>query len=94
MSNVPQQGPVKRDLWRAFRGLATWQVALAVLPLVLATVGGAVGGLLGALGMFINLKLARRDLGTVPKALAMVAVVVGVSVALLVAAAALSAAIR
>lgn len=47
---------------------------LAALPLLLAGIGGAAGGLFGALGLLTNLAVARTRLPSAAKALVMVGV--------------------
>lgn len=47
---------------------------LAPLPLLLVTIGGALGGLVGALGLWANLHVARIQAGSAAKAMAMVGV--------------------
>ncbi|WP_433532682.1 hypothetical protein ACQPYA_12010 [Micromonospora sp. CA-263727] len=54
---------------------------LAPLPILLVVVGGAVGGLIGALGFMANLAVARTPASSVVKALSMVGVGVAASVA-------------
>jgi hypothetical protein len=81
-SSVPEMpdlvplSAVKPDKWATFRGLPKWQLALVIIPLTLVSIGGLIGGVIGALGMVANLKLARTTLATGPKALAMAAVMV------------------
>ena len=71
-----QPATTRKDRWARFRGLRWWEVVLVVLPLVLVTVGGLLGGLFGAAGLVINLALARRRFGTGAKVALMLAVVV------------------
>lgn len=54
---------------------------LSLLPLALVAVGGLIGGLFGAVGMVINLALARRRWGIGLKVAAMLGVVVAAYVA-------------
>jgi hypothetical protein len=61
-------------------------LVLALLPLGLV-VGGALGGGIGALGMVINLKIARRELGAASTAALMLGVLLAAVIAFLVAAA-------
>ncbi|GAA4586281.1 hypothetical protein GCM10023194_32090 [Planotetraspora phitsanulokensis] len=78
MQQIPgagqQVGP--RDRWAKFRGLSWWQLVLSLLPLVLAGLGGALGGVIGAAALFANLAIARKQFATPLKVLAMVGVVV------------------
>jgi hypothetical protein len=69
--------PVRKDRWAAFRGLAWWEIMLSLLPVTLVGVGGLIGGLFGAVGLMINLNLAKRRLGVGLEVMAML----GVSVA-------------
>jgi len=71
-----QTTPVRRDRWAQFRGLTWRQLVLSLLPLGLIGVGGLLGGLFGGVGLVINLALARRPLGVVPKVAAMLGVAV------------------
>ncbi|AJF65324.1 hypothetical protein [Streptomyces vietnamensis] len=59
---------------KLFDGLAPWQTALAALPLGLMFIGGAIGGVVGALGMVTNVKIAKTQLPTPVKAAAMLGV--------------------
>ena len=52
---------------------------LALLPLVLIGLGGAVGGLIGALGMMVNMAVGRLQIPAVLRALLMIGVL-GVAV--------------
>lgn len=61
---------------------------LALLPFLLVFVGGAIGGALGAVGVVVNLSLARISQSTAVKALLMVGVLVATAMAYLVVAAA------
>ena len=81
------EAAAKRDPWAAYRGLAKWQLVLALLPLGLAAVGGALGGGIGAVGMLINLKIARREHRAASKAALMLGVLLAAVIALLGAAA-------
>ncbi|MDA5281068.1 hypothetical protein [Streptomyces sp. Isolate_45] len=65
----------KPDPWAKFRGLAWWQLVLSIVPILLLPVGGAIGGAIGAVGLFANLSLARKPFGTPVKLLAMLGVV-------------------
>ncbi|MGW2043499.1 hypothetical protein, partial [Streptomyces virginiae] len=61
MQNSPDLGRSsldKKDPWAKFRGLAWWQLVLSIAPILLLPVGGAIGGAIGAAGMFVNLSLA------------------------------------
>lgn len=42
------------------RRLAPWELILAVLPIGLVGIGGAIGGAAGAIGVVVNLSVARR----------------------------------
>ncbi|MFF4371473.1 hypothetical protein [Streptomyces sp. NPDC001594] len=64
----------KPDPWAKFRGLTWWQLVLSIAPILLLPIGGAIGGAIGAAGLFTNLALARRHLSTPLKALAMLGV--------------------
>ncbi|WP_030486860.1 hypothetical protein [Micromonospora chokoriensis] len=65
---------------------------LVMLPILLLTVGGILGGLVGALGIAGNLAVARTRMATAVKALAMLGVGVGAVIVWLVIAVALNAA--
>ncbi|MFE3761517.1 hypothetical protein ACFXPI_07100 [Streptomyces sp. NPDC059104] len=78
MQKIPDLGKNtvgKPDPWGKFRGLAWWQLVLSVAPIVLLPIGGAIGGAVGAAGLFTNLSLARKQFGTPVKVLAMLGVV-------------------
>lgn len=98
-SDTQKQPPVrpeaarKRDPWASYRGLAKWQLVLALLPLGLAGAGGALGGLIGGIGLLVNLKLARLELRAAPKALLMLGILLAAVITYLVAAAVISTAI-
>ncbi len=81
------EAAAKRDPWAGYRGLARWQLILALLPLGLVAVGGALSGGIGAAGMLINLKIARRDLRAASKAALMLGVLLAAVIAFLGAAA-------
>jgi hypothetical protein len=49
---------------------------LSLIPFALVILGGAVGGLVAALGVLVNLAVVRQPLSTVVKALVMVGVLV------------------
>ncbi|MER7679841.1 hypothetical protein [Streptomyces sp. NPDC096934] len=66
----------KPDPWAKFRGLVWWQLLLSIAPILLLPVGGAIGGVIGAAGVFANLSLARKPFGKPVKLLAMLGVVV------------------
>ena len=66
---------LRRDWRESYRGLTWWQTVLAVLPLGLVQSGGAIGGGIGGAGAAANLSLARKELPTAVKALAMTCVV-------------------
>ncbi|MCX4987273.1 MULTISPECIES: hypothetical protein [unclassified Streptomyces] len=78
MQQIPDLGknPLgKPDPWARVRGLAWWQLVLSIMPILLLSVGGAIGGAIGAAGLFANLALARKPFGTPVKLLAMLGVV-------------------
>ncbi|MFD8986208.1 hypothetical protein [Streptomyces sp. NPDC059564] len=78
MQNLPDAGQGtlgKPDPWAKFRGLTWWQLLLSIVPIILLPFGGAIGGAIGAAGLFANLSLARKQLATPLKLLAMVSVV-------------------
>jgi hypothetical protein len=77
MPDLVSTAAKKPDKWAQFRGLPKWQAVLAIFPLSLIAVGGALGGAIGALAMGVNLKLARTQLTAAPKALSMVCVALG-----------------
>jgi hypothetical protein len=58
------------------RPLAWWEYALSALPLLLIAVGGALGGLTGALAAYLNLRLMRTNLSAPLRALAAVGVAI------------------
>ncbi|MEU8421394.1 hypothetical protein AB0C15_11020 [Micromonospora sp. NPDC048835] len=66
---------------------------LVMLPILLFTVGGILGALVGALGVAANLAVARTRMATAVKALAMVGVGVGTVIVWLVIAVVLNAAL-
>ena len=70
------QQPAAKDRWARFRGLRWWQLVLALLPLALLPIGGALGGGIGVVAMLANLALARRPFNTSTKVVAMLGVVV------------------
>jgi hypothetical protein len=71
-----QQPVAKRDRFVQFRGLRWWQLVLSLLPIGLIGFGGLLGGVIGAIGLIINLGLARRQIGTRLKVVAMMGIVV------------------
>jgi hypothetical protein len=71
-----QPAAAKKDRFARFRGLRWWELVLALLPIALVAIGGLLGGLIGALGLVINLALARRRLGAGLKLVAMLGVVI------------------
>ncbi|MFJ3923107.1 hypothetical protein [Streptomyces sp. NPDC090022] len=78
MQHAPDLGKnslAKPDPWAKFRGLAWWQLVLSIVPILLLPAGGAIGGAIGAAGLFANLSLARKQLGTPVKLLVMLGVV-------------------
>lgn len=78
MQNLPdleKNSLGKPDQWAKFRGFAWWQLVLSIAPVLLLPVGGAIGGAIGAAGVFVNLSLARKPFRTPIKLLAMVGVV-------------------
>ena len=70
------QQPAAKDRWGRFRGLRWWQLVLALLPLGLLPIGGALGGAIGVVAMLANLALARRPFNTGMKVVVMLGVVV------------------
>jgi hypothetical protein len=50
-------------------------LVLSLLPVALLALGGALGGGIGAAGVFANLSIARKQFGTPLKVLAMIGVV-------------------
>ena len=71
-----EQSVAKRDRFAQFRGLRWWQLILTLLPIGLVGIGGLFGGLIGAIGLVVNLWLARRQIGTGLKVVAMVSIVI------------------
>ncbi len=71
-----QQPGTKGDRFAQFRGLRWWQLVLSLLPIGAVAIGGLIGGAIGAIGLIVNLWLARRQIGTGLKVAAMVGVVV------------------
>ncbi|MDG4758511.1 hypothetical protein [Micromonospora sp. WMMD710] len=67
--------------------------ALVLLPILLVAVGGALGGLIGALGVGANLAVARLPIPSAAKAAAMLGVTVVASVVWLAVALAIGAAV-
>ena len=67
---------------------------LALLPIVLVSIGGAIGGLIGAMGVLANLAIARTRIPSAGKALIMIGVGVIAALVWIVIAAALSRAIN
>ncbi|WP_430502721.1 hypothetical protein ACQRWP_14330 [Micromonospora trifolii] len=66
---------------------------LAMLPILLLTVGGLLGALVGALGVWANLTVARTRMTTAVKALAMVGIGLGTVIVWLAVAVALNVAL-
>ncbi|MEU1588364.1 hypothetical protein [Micromonospora sp. NPDC005710] len=66
---------------------------LALLPILLFTVGGVIGGLVGAFGVLANLTVARTQLAPAVKALVMVGVGIATAIVWLAIAVALNAAV-
>ncbi|MGC4759165.1 hypothetical protein [Micromonospora trifolii] len=66
---------------------------LAMLPILLLTVGGLLGALIGALGVWANLTVARTRMTTAVKALAMVGIGLGTVIVWLAVAVALNVAL-
>ncbi|QQM41521.1 hypothetical protein [Streptomyces liliifuscus] len=78
MQQIPDLGKNslgKPDPWARVRGLAWWQLVLSIVPILLLSGGGAIGGAIGTAGLFANLSLARKPFGTPVKLLAMLGVV-------------------
>ncbi|MFC9595628.1 hypothetical protein ACFTUC_38235 [Streptomyces sp. NPDC056944] len=91
MSQSPQLGPlISPTKKKPFDGLSPWQTVLAVLPLGLVLIGGAIGGGMGFLGMVANVRIAKTQLPTLAKAAAMLGVALAAMVAFLMAAGLLS----
>ena len=70
------QAPATKDRWARFRGLRWWQLVLALLPLGLLPIGGALGGAIGVVAMLVNIGLARRPFKIGFKVTTMLGVVV------------------
>src|SRR5262245_22637913 len=66
--------PKKRTIFAEFKGMTWWQVVLAVIPLGLIGVGGAIGGLIGALALLANIKIAKAGMNAAVKGLVMIGV--------------------
>ncbi|WP_030685317.1 hypothetical protein [Streptomyces globisporus] len=95
MSQPPRLGPLAPVAKKKFfDGLSPWQKALAALPLALLFVGGAIGGALGALGAFANVRIARTQLPAPLKAAAMLGVALAAAVVLFAVAGLLSQALN
>ena len=65
-----------RGLRAQFEGLSRLQVVLAVLPLGLVPIGGAIGGGFGGLASVANLAVARRQASAATKAVSMICICV------------------
>lgn len=63
------------------RRLAPWELILAVLPIGLLGIGGALGGAAGAIGVVVNLSVARRPWPAVLRVVASLAVLAAAAVA-------------
>ena len=72
------------------RALAWWEYVLCALPLLLIPVGGALGGVIGAMAAYVNLRLMRTDLSPPLRVLAALGVLVGASVVFVIVAVAIS----
>lgn len=72
MPRAPRTPGLKRNI---FDGLAPWQLLLAILPIALLFVGGAIGGAIGAVAMLTNVKVAKSPMATPLKAFLMVGVI-------------------
>ncbi|WP_406271260.1 hypothetical protein OH779_32315 [Actinacidiphila glaucinigra] len=81
----------KQDWFTRIRNLPLWQGVLAAVPFGLLFIGGAIGGVLGALGAVADLRLARTSPAPAAKALCMAGVAVGCVVVYLAVVAVLSA---
>ncbi|NWF27979.1 hypothetical protein HW130_17185 [Streptomyces sp. PKU-EA00015] len=94
MAKMPdlRSGASREDWFTQIRNLPLWQAILTALPLGLLLVGGLIGGLIGALGMVVNLKIARAALAPTWKVLSMAGVILGVVITYLSIAAVLAAA--
>ncbi len=82
-----QPTAAKRDRFSGLRGLRWWEPVLSLLPIALIGIGGLLGGLIGGVGLVINLALARRRIGGVLKSIAMIGVAVASYVVYIVVAA-------
>jgi len=63
------------------RRLAPWELILAVLPIGLLGIGGALGGAAGAIGVVVNLSVARRPWPAVLRVVASLGVLAAAAVA-------------
>ncbi|MER5640665.1 hypothetical protein ABT095_27420 [Kitasatospora sp. NPDC002227] len=79
--------PLKQPRKNILDGLAPWQMLLALLPLALLFIGGAIGGVFGALGLLANVKVAKAPFATPLKATLMAGVVLTTAVVYLAVAA-------
>src|SRR5215469_2179895 len=71
----PSAAPRGLSWWqRLIKGLPWWQAVLGLLPLTLTFMGGAVGGLIGAVCALACVALARRGWNAVLTAVSMVCV--------------------
>ena len=80
----PSQPPARRGFFDQFRGMAWWEILLAVLPLGLIVIGGLIGAVFGVLAAIINVYLTRSRMSVTARAVAMVGVVIAAYVLWLV----------
>src|SRR2546423_14554500 len=80
----PSQPPARRGFFDRFRGMAWWEILLAVLPLGLIIIGGLIGAGFGVLAAIIKVYLTRSRMSVTARAGAMVGGVVAGYVLLLV----------
>src|SRR5712691_507008 len=64
----------RRGLSARLEGLSWWQAVLALLPMALVPIGGAIGGGIGGAAAVANLALARKQIPAAIKALSMTCV--------------------
>src|SRR2546423_4416320 len=68
----PSQPPARRGFFDRFRGMAWWEILLAVLPLGLIIIGGLIGAGFWVLAAVINVYLTPSRMSVTPRAGAMV----------------------
>lgn len=71
---APPAPPARRGFFDDFKGLKWWQTLLVLVPLSTLFIGGLIGGVIGALGAFGNLRIARAGLPAVVQVLLMLGV--------------------